>query len=91
MNAVRVLMHDFRLLQQTKKTHHEIKKHNNTQEKTLGCCYTFHREMGHHQTWIKLPKSGNFFLNSVPNFALHSQLNVGKKLIVHEMTAQALR
>lgn len=30
---------------------------------------------------------GTFLFNSVPNFALHSQLNVGKKLIAHEMTA----
>lgn len=30
---------------------------------------------------------GTFF-NSDPNFALQSQLNAGKKLIAHEMTAQ---
>lgn len=54
-------MHDFRLLLQTKKTYHEIKKHNNIQEKTLGCCYTFHWEIAYHQTWIKLPKSGDIF------------------------------
>lgn len=82
-------MHDFRLLQQTKKTHHEIKKYNNIQEKTLGCFYTFHREMGHHQTWIKLLNLGTYF-NSDPNFALQFQLNAGKKLIAHEVAAQNL-